>query len=303
MISIRNGQLSATAYPQYGGNLARLNWKGLELLRTPATPELLAENAELYGLPVLFPPNRIADGRFTWRGRNCQLPMNEGRPRNNHLHGLVLRQRWDLAEHGEDCLIMDYHYDEQHDAFAGFPYPFQLRLSYHLDEDCLRQELVVHNSGELPLPYALGFHSAFNAPKRLRLSTAPWRWEILLPRHLPSGRRLPWGDFDPNEWLNPSLGRISVHMPVADDQLAGKPFRGALLDYGERCFAYEIDEKFQQWFLWTPEPNSGFICPEPMSCIVNAPNLPLPQKVTGFAELAVGAKVSYRSSIREVSDY
>jgi len=302
MISISKGQLTATAYPQYGGNLASLNWKGLELLRAPEPPDILVEKPEHYGLPVLFPPNRIADGHFTWNGRRCELPLNEGRPRNNHIHGLVLRQAWTIADQGDDVVVMEYRYGQHHDAFDGFPYPFCLRLSYRLDDDCLTQELVVQNCGDTPLPYGLGFHSAFNAPKRLRITTEPWRWEMLLPRHLPSERRLPWGDFDPNAWLDPSLGRISVHTPVGVGQLAGRPFRGAVLDYGERAFAYEIDDKFHQWFLWTPEPNSGFICPEPMSCMVNAPNLALPPETTGFTDLAPGSEVSYRSTIREIAE-
>lgn len=301
MISIRKGPLEATAYPQYGGNLARLCWKGMELLRTPEPPDVLAEKAELYGLPVLFPPNRIADGRFTYNGRRCELPLNEGRPRNNHIHGLALRQPWSVAEQGDDALVMEFRYGHLHAAFDGFPYPFCLRLSYRLDNDCLTQELRVQNCGDTPLPYGLGFHSAFNAPKRIRITTEAWRWELLPPRYLPSERRLPWAELDPNEWIDPSLGRISVHTPVGNGALAGRPFRGAVLDYGERAFAYEIDEKFQQWFLWTPEPNSGFICPEPMSCMVNAPNLSLPPEVHGFAALPPGQDVVYTSTIREIS--
>src|SRR5712692_9930408 len=39
------------------------------------------------GIPILFPfPNRIRDGRFTWDGKEFQLPLNDG-PQRNAIHG------------------------------------------------------------------------------------------------------------------------------------------------------------------------------------------------------------------------
>ena len=41
------------------------------------------------GIPILFPwPGRIADGRFTYRGREIKLPIND--PSHNcAIHGLI----------------------------------------------------------------------------------------------------------------------------------------------------------------------------------------------------------------------
>ena len=49
---------------------------GLNLLRSPETIEDLKFQPEVYGFPVLIPPNCIYKGLFSWRGRQYHLPVN-----------------------------------------------------------------------------------------------------------------------------------------------------------------------------------------------------------------------------------
>lgn len=48
------------------------------------------------GTPILFPfPNRIRDGRFSFGGRNYQLPATNG---PNAIHGFAMTALWDVVE-------------------------------------------------------------------------------------------------------------------------------------------------------------------------------------------------------------
>ena len=50
---------------------------GAEILRTPGADEIevFKGRPQVFGLPILFPPNRIADGRYTFEGRSYQYPI------------------------------------------------------------------------------------------------------------------------------------------------------------------------------------------------------------------------------------
>src|SRR6266545_236025 len=54
------------------------------------------------GIPVLFPfPNRIRDGRYSWAGKDYQLPLNDPSGKNA-IHGFACRHAWRVVEQGAD---------------------------------------------------------------------------------------------------------------------------------------------------------------------------------------------------------
>ncbi|MBO4631899.1 MAG: aldose 1-epimerase, partial [Lentisphaeria bacterium] len=89
-VVLKNDFFQAMLIPEIGGNIVSLHHQesGTRLLREPANVDELRSFPEQFGIPVLFPPNRIANGRFLFEGRECRLPVNEIAMRN-HLHGLV----------------------------------------------------------------------------------------------------------------------------------------------------------------------------------------------------------------------
>jgi aldose 1-epimerase len=48
----------------------------------------------------------------------------------------------------------------------------------------------------------------------------------------------------------------------------------------------EVSEEFKFWNIWNDKGNKGYYCPEPMTALINAPNLSLPKDVSGYSELA-----------------
>ena len=49
---------------------------------------------------------------------------------------------------------------------------------------------------------------------------------------------------------------------------------------------YEVSENYRFWILWNDKGHNGYFCPEPMTAMIDAPNLNLPKEQTGYQELA-----------------
>ena len=262
-----------------GANLYRLKHKntGVELLRSPSSLEELRANPQMYGIPILLPPNRIENGRFVWQGREYTFPINEPEC-GNHLHGLILGFPWKLAESGDDYAVMTYEFT----ATDGFPHNFSLSITYRFTSEAVVQEFTVTNKSDLAMPLLLGFHTAFRmSPQaKVRITAFNGYWEMDTSRFLPKGELISWDG-------SPVYGddqAVSCHCPVTTDIVDGKPFRGAVIDYPENNakLYYEFDEVYKHWCLWNQGGNNQFFCPEPMTCMVNAPNLDMPVEISGI---------------------
>lgn len=280
-LTTKEGGWSALFAPGYGGRLIRLRWNEFDLLRHPEREEELQEGQFVFGIPVLLPPNRIDAGTFEFQGRRYQLPLNEPQ-RGNHLHGLVFDRAWEVRDHSASSVTLGCRVE----GAAGLGVPFDVEIQYEFSGRTMIQRTTVRNEGSTPMPFGIGFHTVFRSPRRARLTAAEFRWEIERPGFLANGRKLLWEQFNPNNWFDPSGQVISCHFPMETKEIDGKPFRGALLDYGNLQIRYESGPEFRHWCLWNHDPADGFLCPEPMSWMVNAPNLPLPPEVTGFQDIA-----------------
>ena len=96
--NIRYADWYASVDLAHGANCISLrNEKyGAKLLREPPTSHKL-DNPYLYGMPILFPVNRIENGSFLFEGRKYVFPINE--PASNcHLHGELHKTAFELTE-------------------------------------------------------------------------------------------------------------------------------------------------------------------------------------------------------------
>ncbi len=93
-------------------------------------------------------PNRIADGRYTFRGVTHQAALNEV-DRGHALHGLAHWVRWHPVDRRVDRLEL------VHDLVAqeGYPFPLRLRIVFALDGDGLHTTLTATNTGSSDAPY------------------------------------------------------------------------------------------------------------------------------------------------------
>ena len=89
------GGYEAIMIPQVGANVVKLSHKtsGVEILRTPTQEEVetFKGRPQVFGLPLLFPPNRIEDGTYSFDGRRYQYPITIPDQHNYH-HGIIKSQ-------------------------------------------------------------------------------------------------------------------------------------------------------------------------------------------------------------------
>ena len=144
----------------------------------------------VYRGSVLAPwPNRVADGRYRWEGRDEQLALTEP-DRRTALHGLVCWVRWEVLDRSADAVSMGARVVPQ----PGYPHQLDLVATYRVHEDGLTWRLEAHNTGTTTAPYGCSVHPYLVAgPGRvddwtLRLR-AREHLEVDPDRLLPTGRR------------------------------------------------------------------------------------------------------------------
>lgn len=302
-IKAGNDYLEFKVVPSWGSNLISIVEKetNTELLRTPATLEEYLEVPMLYGTPILFPPNRIDKGAFTYNGHSYQFDVNEVN-RQNHSHGFVHDKNWELIKaevSGETVeVVTEFDSSKFPDVIRQFPHHFILRMSYHLDGHVLSKNAEVINKSGNTLPLGLGYHTTFFFPENLaKLSVhADKRW-VLNERMLPTGEleEIPFA----NELKN---GSSFNEIDLDDAFLAAHNEEGlqqAKLVYTSLGLEvlYNTDENFTQWVVFNMGGHHGFICPEPYTWVTNAPNLELPASLTGLQGLEPNESKLFKTSI------
>lgn len=128
----------------------------LQSFRTKSGAELLWQGDAAWWSgrsPVLFPiVGRARDDRLTLGGVPVQMAQ----------HGFARRQPFQLAAHGPD--FTRHVLRDTPETLAIYPRAFELVLEHRLIPEGLQISAEVHNRGDQPMPFALGFHPAFAYP-------------------------------------------------------------------------------------------------------------------------------------------
>ena len=252
------GNWQVSAFPECGGNLSCVKWHGKDIMRAFTVAEEWKAAPTNYGFAVLFPPNRIDGGKFIFDGKEYQLPVNEPL-RGNHVHGVALRQEWQLTNYDDCSLTMEYIFDENNPMYAGFPFKCRLAVKYIFMANAFEQHFTVENLSDMKMPCALGFHSAFAMPEKFNVRGTGKRFELLPPRYLGYGKEIEWTEgFIPGEWCDPRSIFMFGHLRAGNTPHAE-------FDHGSFKVDYFPDKKFQYWMVWRKEDEFDYICAEPMN--------------------------------------
>jgi len=174
-------------------------------------------------------------------------------------------------------------------------------MTFNLSAEGLKQTITFVNLSDRKMPVGMGLHTVMNVPfiegsnrdnYRLKLSVGK-RWE-LNSRTLPTEKLLDLTDDEAllrTEGIAPCGKEIISVMTNEPITVDGKPYSGAILtdEANGVSVYYETDSQFKHWTLWNNGGEAPFICPEPQSWTINAPNLKLPAELTGFAAIDPGA--------------
>ena len=290
-IRLTCGEAAAFICPALGANCLSLRVGENILLREPPHAEITPELANVYGVPFLFPPNRVAGGLYQFEGREYRFPINEP-ARGNHIHGFLSSTEFEVVKATETEAVLRYQAPEKN-FYLDFPHAFTVVREWKLSENGLFTRLTVTNDSGENMPVGVGFHTALNVcftedkdPASYRLRMASGEEIVYHPETIiPTGERRK--DTELLNALNgegvcPQGERISRHMTCTP---GGAEM--VHLPSGKRM-KYQISDTLPYWMLWNGDAQSGFICPEPQSWIVDAPNQSQKTEESGFRFIEPG---------------
>ncbi len=302
----------AVFLPGEGANLIQLDHKpsGASLLKKPSSLAQYRRTPFIFGIPVLFPPNRISNGILHFEGAKYCLPINEP-DRNNHLHGFLSSVSWCVSDisckDGKASISAHYNCTENTEVYSFLPFLFSFTLRYTLSEAGLEQQVIIRNNDKRNMPLLLGFHTTFNIPFIRNSNAENCTIRLSCDRQwFLDERNLPTGSFDTKPVADMASGIGTMHYPLDHHfkaslfNINNKPFNGAIIKDELKCasIVYEVSDSFKHWMVYNGlENRKDFICPEPQTCMVNAPNLELPPETTGLITLYPGMEWSADSRI------
>ncbi|MGH7814988.1 MAG: aldose 1-epimerase [Candidatus Binataceae bacterium] len=266
----------------------------LELIAGPADPAQSRAHPHRGGIPILFPwPGRVANGRFTFRGRQYQLPINE--PARGHaLHGFACERPFRVARRGPYFVSAMLDSAEHPDLHAIWPWPFVLEIDYEVGLG-LRLQARIRNTGKSAMPFGFGAHPYFHAPLGPNGTRAAMRLQLAADRRWPLG-----ADLVPTGAPAAVAGKYDLRTARAigsetyDDAFRMAPAadadapRARLIDPSLKL-AVEIraDPAFGDFVVYAP-PGDPFAAIEPYTCAPDAFNLSARGIESGARELAPG---------------
>ncbi|WP_295218622.1 aldose 1-epimerase [Ruminococcus sp.] len=308
-VRLSAGGYTALIAPGIGSNVLRLHddANGVEFFRWDEnnTPDDIRNSAEVWGLPTLYLPNRFSDGVLRTSDAVYQLPVNEAAPFHNHIHGFLHKREHTVVAYSanEDgaWLRTAYVYNESDPFFQYFPLPFTAEFFFVLSEYGLEYKFSIINQSPKKLPISIATHTTIAAPfvdgakeEDIRIQVPVTEKWTLNQRCLPTGEILPLSDYDmayKNGTTCPVKRVVDNDMYTAGIlELDKKPFRGVKMTdtASGKGIGYAVSDGYKFWILWNDRGEKHYFCPEPMTAMIDAPNLDIPAEKTGYRELASG---------------
>ena len=275
---LRAGALEAALSPAAGGSLLWLRHGGKDVLR-PA-PGDCHDPLGMASFPLVPYANRIANGRFSFDGRDYQLPRNFG-DHPHSIHGTGWQAAWTVADQGADAVRLV----QDHARGAAWPWPYRAEQHVALHPDAIDMRLTLTNIGGAPMPAGLGFHPYFLADAGTQLRFAATSLWLSTPDMLPD-----------REVAADTLGDWSRGARVMGDTLIDNAYGGwdghAIIARGDGL-RIVVTASGADWLHVYRPPNSVDFCIEPVSHCPDAIN-----RADGMSVLAPGAATQLSMTIR-----
>lgn len=200
---------------------------------------------------VLFPfIGRNYDDTYTVKGKKYQMG----------IHGFASTSEFRVLEQEDDSLLLSL--KENEETLRNYPFCFELRIRYVLEDDGLSVSFEVINNYDEPLPYGLGFHPGFQLEKSLEKyhiffpeMEDPTEIEIVT-RCMLNGKNTKLDLSDECIHLNKDLFKESAKI------YSGMGSTAVLKNNNDELFAISYDG-FENIVLWqTLNSDADFICIE-----------------------------------------
>ncbi|HTF82907.1 MAG TPA: hypothetical protein VL947_14335 [Cytophagales bacterium] len=227
-------------------------------------------NESSYKSNFLFPfPNRTANGIYSFKHTEYQLPLNFPQE-NNAIHGLVYDQDFKVIATNESSQEAKLILQLDAASLEGFPFPFNLRITYILSATGLQMISEIENTGKEEFPFGLGWHHYFKVGELIDTAVLNFPAVTLLQvnkQMIPTGEFMSYNQFthpktiggtqldtcfflDDQGWVKLSLAESATGIKLE-------------LSYDTKVFPYLQ--------VYTPQDRRS-IALEPMTCAPDALN-------------------------------
>lgn len=256
---------------EVGGGVRRYAKGGRDVLH-PYDVDAVCDGA--HGTPLIPWPNRLADGRYRFDGKDYQVALTEPEKRNA-IHGFLRWRPWQAVEHERSRVVMGATIH----PLRGYPFDLEVRVAYELGEDGLTVTTTATNMGTEACPYADGQHPYLSPgdgtiDECLLQVDAQTRITTDAERQLPTGRE-PVAD-TPFDFREPRrLGALAMDYAFEDltRDADGRAWIRLTGQDGKTAELW-VDESFPILEVYTadtlsPERRRGGLGSEPMTCPPN----------------------------------
>ncbi len=278
----------------------------IEVIAGPANPDAWRAHPHRGGIPILFPwPSRVAGARFTFKGREYRLPVNEP-TRGNAIHGFACERAFRVTRRGPYFVTAILDSTDYPNLSSIWPWQFTLEIDYEVGNG-LRLKARIANTGDSIMPFGFGAHPYFHAPLNPQGSRdammiqldAGARWP-LDQNLIPTGETEPLAgkyDIRAPRMLGADTYDDVFHMAAISKDDTSAP-RARLIDPSLKI-AVEIraDAAFGDFVVYAP-PDNAVVAIEPYTCAPDAFNLAARGVAAGMRELAPGDSVELGFEIR-----
>lgn len=289
---LKNKRFIAKINCSKGANLIFLRSNsGAIILREPDYDKGI-DNPYLYGMPILFPVNRIENGKFTFDGREYVFPINE--PNTNcHLHGELHDKEFNVLKQSENRVVLSKK------SILGRINEFEIVIDYKLIKNGVKIKTTVKNLSNSKMPVMLGYHTTFNSSffeggnNKIKVG-----FNVEIERDMKT--YLPNGNY-------PKFDDVSLSLLKGEFNPLSQP-----ISRHYRCINFDkmvnFDENSNYSVVYKNSKNLNYrliyngnadeyICLEPQTSMANAPNISLDKKLSGFDYIKPRKSKVYKSKI------
>ena len=291
VITIQKYGFIAKINTSRGGNLISFSRLGENsLLREPSYDKPL-DNPYLYGMPILFPVNRISNGKFTFEGREYVFPINEEKT-NCHLHGTLHQTEFEVVNISKSSATLKYFAGEN--EYLNFQHKFSVEIRYKIIKSGIKIDTTITNNSNLNMPVFVGYHTTFNLAKNSFVKVEiDSEYERDMANYLPTGKTLEFDEIS-NSLNDGTLDAYSTKL--SRHYKAKKCGKIVVFNKNSNTSIVYINSKNLPYRLIYSD-GLGYICLEPQTCICNSANSPFPRKDNGFNFVKPNKKITYKSKI------
>ncbi|MCD7773553.1 MAG: aldose 1-epimerase [Ruminococcus sp.] len=275
--------------------------------------DTIKEAPAIWGLPTMYLPNRFDGGIIKTSDSVYKLPINEP-DFGNYIHGFTYKRPFEIEEMTADennaSLTASFVYDKRDEIYKYFDVDFKMTIKFVLSDNGLYQEITLKNLSDKALPVSIATHTCINAPlvtgakeENLRLLVPIDKKCELSERFLPTERLNELSDWD-KEYKNGE--KVPTGQVIENDMYTASKadFYGTIVydDENKLSLRNEVSEEFKFFNMWNDLGDKGYFCPEPMTAMINSPNLSLDREVSGYRELLCGEEFSCHQSFEIVKE-